>query len=85
LKGGRETPGYPGDRELRGLCREMGLTVRQAIRASRGWNPDKYYRRRKELGRVPLDFACALADLSTILPDGPRLSREGVLRRLKLI
>jgi hypothetical protein len=76
---------YPGDEELSQLCDEMGLTVRQAIRACRGWNPDRYYRLRKAYGRIPAEFALALADLTTRLPEGPRLSGEEALRLLRVI
>ncbi len=76
---------YPGDKELRELCRELGLTVRETIRACRGWNPDMYYRRRTAYMRVPADFAFALADLTKVSPGAPDLSPEDVLRRLHLI
>lgn len=76
---------YPGDRELQELCRELGLTVRETITACRGWNPDRYYRRRKAYKRVPADFVFALADLTMVTPEVPNLSPEEVLRQLHLI
>ena len=76
---------YPGDEELSQLCDEMGLTVRQAVKACLGWNPDRYYRLRKAYGRIPAEFALALADLTTRLPEGPRLSGEEALRLLRVI
>jgi hypothetical protein len=76
---------YPGDKELGKLCRELGLTVRETITACRGWNPDRYYRRRRAYERVPADFAFALAELTMANPAIPDLSPEKVLRRLHLI
>jgi hypothetical protein len=76
---------YPGDDELGQLCKELGMTVRAVIQSCEKWNPDKYYRRRRTYKRVPADFAVALADLTKRLPGGPVLSREDVLRRLRII
>ena len=71
----------PGDLELRQLCRELCLTVRQAIRNS-GWQVATYYRRRAHFRRVPADFAIDLADYTAKHNRVRAFSRREILERL---
>jgi hypothetical protein len=77
LHAGAGGPSMTGDVELRALAREHGHSIREACTLAR-WRVHTYYRRRKQFGRVPADFAIDLAD---------RLGLAGaeVLSRLGLI